>query len=65
MKKNLENLSIEDMAFECMMVELNDLEKNDKSFGMTKEQIIKEYLYKDDEFILDMLELYFGDIEEF
>ena len=62
MKKNL---SIEDMAFECMMVELNDLEKNDKSFGMTKEQIIKEYLYKDDEFILDMWELYFGDIEEF
>ena len=62
MKKNL---SIEDMAFECMMVELNDLEKNNKSFGMTKEQIIKEYLYKDDEFILDMWELYFGDIEEF
>ena len=62
MKKNL---SIEDMAFECMMVELNDLEKNPKDFGMTKEQIIKEYLYKDDEFILDMWELYFGDIEEF
>ena len=62
MKKNL---SIEDMAFECMMVELKDLEKNPKSFGMTKEQIIKEYLYKDDEFILDMWELYFGDIEEF
>ena len=47
------------------MVELNDLEKNPKDFGMTKEQIIKEYLYKDDEFILDMWELYFGDIEEF
>ena len=62
MKKNL---SIEDMAFECMMVELKDLEKNPKDFGMTKEQIIKEYLYKDDEFILDMWELYFGDIEEF
>ena len=62
MKKNL---SIEDMAFECMMVELNHLEKNPKDFGMTKEQIIKEYLYKDDEFILDMWELYFGDIEEF
>ena len=61
MKKNL---SIEDMAFECMMVELNDLEKNSKCFGMSKEQIIKEYLYKDDEFILDMWELYFGDIEE-
>ena len=62
MKKNL---SIEDMAFECMMVELKDMEKNPKDFGMTKEQIIKEYLYKDDEFILDMWELYFGDIEEF
>ena len=61
MKKNL---SIEDMAFECMMVELNALEENPKSFGMSKEQIVKEYLYKDDEFILDMWELYFGDIEE-
>ena len=36
-----------------------------EALGMTKEQIIKEYLYKDDEFILDMWELYFGDIEEF
>ena len=61
MKKNL---SIEDMAFECMKVELNDLEENPKDFGMSKDEIVKQYLYGDDSFILDMWELYFSDIEE-
>ena len=55
MKKNL---SIEDMAFECMMVELNDLEKNPKDFGETTTQITKDYLYMSDEEIEDLYELY-------
>ena len=55
MKKNL---SIEDMAFECMMVELNDLEKNPKDFGETTTQITKDYLYMSDEEIEELYELY-------
>lgn len=61
MKKNL---SIEEMAFECMQVELKDYRENPKDFGMSKDEIVKQYLYGDDNFILDMWELYFSDIED-
>ena len=61
MKKNL---SIEEKCWECMQVELKDLKENPKDFGMNEEQIVKQYLYGDDSFILDMWELYFSDIEE-
>ena len=64
MKKNLENLSIEEKSWLALQVELKDLEENPKDFGMSKDEIVKQYLYGDDSFILDMWELYFSDIEE-
>lgn len=58
MKKNLENLSIEEKAWECMQVELKDIEENPKDFGETTTQITKDYLYMSDEEIEDLYELY-------
>ena len=58
MKKNLENLSIEEKAWECMRIELKDMEENPKDFGETTTQITKDYLYMSDEEIEDLYELY-------
>ena len=58
MKKNLENLSIEEKAWECMRVELKDIEENPKDFGETTTEITKDYLYMSDEEIEDLYELY-------
>ena len=55
MKKNL---SIEEKAWECMQVELKDIEENPKDFGETTTQITKDYLYMSDEEIEDLYELY-------
>ena len=35
MKKNLENLSIEEKAWRCLQIELKDMEENPKDFGET------------------------------
>ena len=40
----LENLSIEEKAWECMRIELKDMEENPKDFGETTTQITKDYL---------------------
>ena len=58
MKKNLENLSIEEKAWECLQIELKDMEQNPKDFGETTTQITKDYLYMSDEEIEDLYELY-------
>ena len=58
MKKNLEHLSIEKKAWECLQVELKDLEKNPKDFGETSTQIVCDYLRMDDEDVEDLFELY-------
>ena len=58
MKKNLENLSIEEKAWECMRIELKDMEENPKDFGETTTEITKDYLYMSDEEIEDLYELY-------
>ena len=58
MKKNLENLSIEEKAWECMRIELKDIEENPKDFGETTTEIKKDYLYMSDEDIEDLFELY-------
>ena len=55
MKKNL---SIEEKAWECMRIELKDIEENPKDFGETTTQITKDYLYMSDEEIEDLYELY-------
>ena len=58
MKKNLENLSIEEKAWECMKVEFKDYRENPKDFGETTTEITKDYLYMSDEEIEDLYELY-------
>ena len=58
MKKNYENLSIEEKAWECLQIELKDMEENPKDFGETTTQITKDYLYMSDEEIEDLYELY-------
>ena len=58
MKKNLENLSIEEKAWRCLQIELKDLEENPKDFGEITTEIIKDYLYMSDEEIEDLFELY-------
>ena len=59
MKKNLENLSIEEKSFLALQVELKDLEENPKDFGETTTEITKDYLYNlSDEDIEDLFELY-------
>ena len=58
MKKNLENLSIEEKAWECMQVEYKEYRENPKDFGETSTQITKDYLYMSDEEIEDLYELY-------
>ena len=55
MKKNL---SIEEKAWECLQIELKDMEENPKDFGETSTQITKDYLYMSDEEIEDLYELY-------
>ena len=55
MKKNL---SIEEEAWECLQIELKDMEENPKDFGETTTQITKDYLYMSDEEIEDLYELY-------
>ena len=55
MKKNL---SIEEKAWECLQIELKDMEENPKDFGETTTQITKDYLYMSDEEIEDLYELY-------
>ena len=55
MKKNL---SIEEKAWECMRIELKDIEENPKDFGETTTEITKDYLYMSDEEIEDLYELY-------
>ena len=55
MKKNL---SIEEKAWECLQIELKDIEENPKDFGETTTQITKDYLYMSDEEIEDLYELY-------
>ena len=58
MKKNLENLSIEEKAWECMQVEYKEYRENPKDFGETNTQIVCDYLRMDDEDIEDLFELY-------
>ena len=59
MKKNLENLSIEEKAWECMRVEYKEYRENPKDFGETTTEITKDYLYNlSDEDIEDLFELY-------
>ena len=59
MKKNLENLSIEEKAWRCLQIELKDMEENPKDFGETTTEIKKDYLYNlSDEDIEDLFELY-------
>ena len=58
MKKNLENLSIEEKAWRCLQIELKDMEENPKDFGETTTEITKDYLYMSDEEIEDLFELY-------
>ena len=55
MKKNL---SIEEKAWECLQIELKDMEENPKDFGETTTEITKDYLYMSDEEIEDLYELY-------
>ena len=55
MKKNL---SIEEKAWECIRIELKDIEENPKDFGETTTEITKDYLYMSDEEIEDLYELY-------
>ena len=55
MKKNL---SIEEKAWECLQIELKDMEENPKDFGETNTQIVCDYLRMDDEDIEDLFELY-------
>ena len=55
MKKSL---SIEEKAWECLQIELKDMEENPKDFGETTTQITKDYLYMSDEEIEDLYELY-------
>ena len=55
MKKNL---SIEEKAWECLQIELKDMEENPKDFGETTTLITKDYLYMSDEEIEDLYELY-------
>ena len=52
------NLSIEEKAWECLQIELKDMEENPKDFGETTTQITKDYLYMSDEEIEDLYELY-------
>ena len=54
----LENLSIEEKAWECMRVEYKEYRENPKDFGETTTQITKDYLYMSDEEIEDLYELY-------
>ena len=65
MKKNL---SIGEKAWECLQIELKDMEENPKDFGETSTQIVCDYLRMDDSFIEDLFELYVEngliDIEE-
>ena len=58
MKKNLENLSIEEKAWECMRVEYKEYRENPKDFGETSTQIVCDYLRMDDEDVEDLFELY-------
>ena len=60
----MENTSKEEKMYICMKVELDDLKKNPAAFGVTKLDIINEYLAVDEDFIDDNFELYVlsGDI---
>ena len=46
MKKNLENLSIEEKAWRCLQIELKDMEENPKDFGETTTQISLLYPHR-------------------
>ena len=60
----IENTSKEEKMWVCVKVELDDLKKNPAAFGVTKLDIINEYLAADENFIDDQFELYVssGDI---
>ena len=60
----IENTSKEEKMWVCVKVELDDLKKNPAAFGVTKLDIINEYLAADEDFIDDNFELYVssGDI---
>ena len=60
----MENTSKEEKIWACVKVELDDLKKNPAAFGVTKLDIINEYLAADENFIDDNFELYVssGDI---
>ena len=60
----MENTSKEGKMWVCIKVELDDLKKNPAAFGVTKLDIINEYLAADENFIDDQFELYVssGDI---
>ena len=60
----MENTSKEEKMWGCVKVELDDLKKNPAAFGVTKLDIINEYLAADEKFIDDQFELYVssGDI---
>ena len=60
----IENVPKEQKMWVCIKVELDDLEKNPAAFGVTKLDIINEYLAADENFIDDQFELYVssGDI---
>ena len=54
----LENLSIEEKAWECMRVEYKEYRENPKDFGETTTEITKDYLYMSAEEMEDLYELY-------
>ena len=60
----IENTSKKEKMWVCIKVELDDLKKNPAAFGVTKLDIINEYLAADENFIDDNFELYVlsGDI---
>ena len=60
----MENTSKKEKMWVCVKVELDDLKKNPAAFGVTKLDIINEYLAADENFIDDQFELYVssGDI---
>ena len=60
----MENTSKNQKMWVCVKVELDDLKKNPAAFGVTKLDIINEYLAADENFIDDQFELYVssGDI---
>ena len=54
----MENTSKDEKMWACIRVELNDLRKNPKAFGVDEVDIISDYFAADEDFINDQFELY-------